>query len=160
VLVAEPIAGSSAAGEEAGVFLEAGMNELRSTTWGGKAPFDSATVPACSNGRARTLDHALRLSRHAGCHTQRWSPSGEPSHIQEESAMNRSISLSLTLAVALASQLALGGCTKKEDVNTVPTADTGASSAMSSSSTPMDSISSASAVAGSGADAAASAASQ
>ncbi len=62
--------------------------------------------------------------------------------------MNRSISLSLTLAVALASQLALGGCTKKEDVNTAPTADTGASSAMSSASTPM------------GADTAASAASQ
>jgi hypothetical protein len=88
-------------------------------------------------------------------------------NIQEEFAMNRSITLSLTLAVALASQLALGGCTKKEDVTTAPTADTtasapdtGASSAMSSASTPMDSISSASAVAGSGADAAASAASQ
>ena len=38
------------------------------------------------------------------------------STLQEESAMNRSISLSLTLAVALASQVALGGCSKKEDV--------------------------------------------
>ncbi len=34
--------------------------------------------------------------------------------------MNRSITLSLTLAVALASQVALGGCTKKEDVATPP----------------------------------------
>jgi len=71
--------------------------------------------------------------------------------------MNRSIPLSLTLAVALASQLALGGCSKKDDVTTSPTADVAASapdmsasSAMSSASTaPMDSISSASAVAGS-----------
>ncbi|HEY9023573.1 MAG TPA: hypothetical protein VIP05_04670 [Burkholderiaceae bacterium] len=72
--------------------------------------------------------------------------------------MNRSITLSLTLAVALASQFALGGCSKKEDVNTPP-ADTSASAAsapdLSSSasvgtaSAPMDSISSASAVAGS-----------
>jgi len=68
--------------------------------------------------------------------------------------MNRSITLPLTLAVALASQFALGGCSKKEDVNTPP-ADTSASAAsapdMSSSasvgtaSAPMDSISSASA---------------
>jgi hypothetical protein len=49
-------------------------------------------------------------------------------NIQEESAMNRSISLSLTLAVALASQVVLGGCTKKEDVNT-PSADTSTSAA-------------------------------
>jgi hypothetical protein len=77
--------------------------------------------------------------------------------------MNRSIPLSLTLAVALASQLALGGCSKKEDVNSPSAADaaasapdTGASSAMSSASAaPMDSISSASAVAGSDAASAA-----
>ena len=69
--------------------------------------------------------------------------------------MNRSIPLTLTLAVALAAQVALGGCSKKEDVVT-PTADTTASapdaSASSSmtaaSAAPMDSISSASAVAG------------
>ncbi len=78
--------------------------------------------------------------------------------------MNRKISLSLTIAVALASQVALGGCSKKEDVVT-PTADvtasapdTGASgSMMAASAAPMDSISSASAVAG--ADAASAAAS-
>ena len=76
--------------------------------------------------------------------------------------MNRMIPLSLTLAVALASQLALGGCSKKEDVTTPPTdtaasaPDMSASSSMGSASVPMDSISSASAVAGS--DAAASAA--
>ena len=73
--------------------------------------------------------------------------------------MNRSISLTLTLAVVLASQVALGGCNKKEDVNAP--ADTSASSPGTSSlgaaSTPMDSISSASAVAG--ADAASAAAS-
>ena len=79
--------------------------------------------------------------------------------------MNRSMSLPLTLAVVLATQVALGGCSKKEDVNTPP-ADVPASAAsasdMSSSATvgtasaPMDSISSASAAAGS--DAAASAA--
>ena len=73
--------------------------------------------------------------------------------------MNRSISLSLTLAVALA---ALGGCSKKEDVTTPPVdtaasaPDLGASSNTGMASAPMDSISSASAVAGS--DAAASAA--
>jgi hypothetical protein len=82
-------------------------------------------------------------------------------HIQEESSMNRSISLSLTLAVALASQLALGGCNKKEDVAPTDSAasapDMTASSSMSATSAPMDSISSASAVAG--ADAASSAAS-
>ena len=48
---------------------------------------------------------------------------GAALNIQEESAMNRSISLSLTLAVALASQVALGGCSKKEDVSTT-SADT------------------------------------
>ena len=65
--------------------------------------------------------------------------------------MNRSISLSLTLAVALASQVALGGCSKKEDVSTTPTSDSTASApgAMGTASTPMDSINSASAVAGS-----------
>ena len=76
--------------------------------------------------------------------------------------MNRTIPLSLTLAVALASQVALGGCSKKEEVGTPP-GDTaasapymGSSGALGASSAPMDSISSASAVAGS--DAAASAA--
>ena len=70
--------------------------------------------------------------------------------------MNRSIPLSLTLVVALAAQLALGGCSKKEDVVTPPTdtaasaPDMSASAGMSAASTaPMDSISSASAVAGS-----------
>ena len=69
--------------------------------------------------------------------------------------MNRMIPLSLTLAVALASQLALGGCNKKEDVTTPPTdtaasaPDVSASGSMSATSAPMDSISSASAVAGS-----------
>ena len=65
--------------------------------------------------------------------------------------MNRSIPLSLALAVALASQVALGGCSKKEDVTTAP-ADAAASApdmsassaAMTSASAPMDSISSAS----------------
>jgi hypothetical protein len=74
--------------------------------------------------------------------------------------MNRSIPLSLALAAALASQFALGGCTKKEDVAT-PSVDATASApagTMASSAAPMDSISSASAVAG--ADAAASAAAQ
>ena len=76
--------------------------------------------------------------------------------------MNRSISLSLTLTVALAAQIALGGCSKKEDVTTPPVdtaasaPDLGASSSTGMASAPMDSISSASAVAG--ADAAASAA--
>ena len=77
--------------------------------------------------------------------------------------MKSSISLSLTLAVALASQLALGGCSKKEDVApTTPDASTaasapdmGASSTMGVASAPMDSISSASAVAGSDAASAA-----
>jgi hypothetical protein len=83
---------------------------------------------------------------------------GAAVNTQEESAMNRSIPLSLTLAVALASQVALGGCSKKEDVS-VPPADTsasaasapdlGASATMGTASSPMDSISSASAVAGS-----------
>ena len=74
--------------------------------------------------------------------------------------MIRSISLPLTLAVVLVSQLALGGCNKKEDVNTPPTdtaasaPDTGASGSMGTASAPMDSISSASAVAGSASDAA------
>ena len=40
--------------------------------------------------------------------------------------MIRSISLPLTLAVVLVSQLALAGCNKKEDVSTPPT-DTAAS---------------------------------
>ena len=74
--------------------------------------------------------------------------------------MNRSISLPLTLAVVLASQVALGGCNKKQDVTTSP--DTGvsapATTGMGASSAPMDSISSASAVAGSDAASAASAA--
>ena len=77
--------------------------------------------------------------------------------------MNRKLTLTLTLAVALASQLALGGCNKKEDV--VPSVDTTASAPyaasggmMAASAAPMDSISSASAVAG--AEAAASAAAQ
>ena len=64
--------------------------------------------------------------------------------------MNRSIPLSLTLAVAL---VALGACNKKEDVTSTPPADTTASapgtSSMGTASAPMDSISSASAVAGS-----------
>ncbi len=89
---------------------------------------------------------------------------GAAFNIQEESAMTRSITLSLTLAVALASQVALGGCSKKEDVNNPPAdtstsaasaPDTSASSTMGASSTPMDSISSASAVAGSDAASAA-----
>ena len=66
--------------------------------------------------------------------------------------MNRSISLTLVLVAALASQVA---CSKKEDVTT-PSADatasapdSSASSAMmAASAAPMDSISSASAVAG------------
>jgi hypothetical protein len=78
--------------------------------------------------------------------------------------MNRSIPLSLTLAVALAAQVALGGCNKKQDVtpastdNAASAPDMTASSSMGATSAPMDSISSASAVAGS--DAAASAASR
>ena len=62
--------------------------------------------------------------------------------------MNRSISLPLTLAVVLASQLALGGCNKKQDVAT-PTTDTAASApdmsasgSMSAASAPMDSAAS------------------
>jgi hypothetical protein len=78
----------------------------------------------------------------------------------EETAMNRKLTLTLTLAVALASQFALGGCSKKEDIT--PAADTSASApsgnTMAASAAPMDSISSASAVAG--ADSAASAAVQ
>ena len=79
--------------------------------------------------------------------------------------MNRSMSLSLTLAVALASQVALGGCSKKEDVTTPPVdtaasaasaPDLGASGTMGMASSPMDSISCASAVAGSDAASAAS----
>jgi hypothetical protein len=64
--------------------------------------------------------------------------------------MNRSISLSLTLAVVLASQVALGGCNKKEDVNapTDSSASAPATTSMGTASAPMDSISSASAVAG------------
>jgi hypothetical protein len=79
----------------------------------------------------------------------------------KESVMIRSLSLSLTVAAVLASQLALGGCSKKEDVNTPPAdtaasaPDLGASSAMGTASTPMDSISSASAAAGSDAASAA-----
>jgi hypothetical protein len=89
---------------------------------------------------------------------------GTAVNTHEESAMNRSISLSLTLAVALASQVALGGCSKKEDVTTPPVdtaasasaPDLGASGTMGMASSPMDSISSASAVAGSEAASAAS----
>ena len=75
--------------------------------------------------------------------------------------MNRMIPLSLTLAVAVATQLALGGCNKKQDVTTTPSdtaasaPDLGASGSMGSASVPMDSISSASAVAGSDAASAA-----
>jgi hypothetical protein len=54
--------------------------------------------------------------------------------------MNRSIPLSATLAVVLVSQVALGGCNKKEDVNTSP--DTAASApatgSMGAASAPMD----------------------
>ena len=77
--------------------------------------------------------------------------------------MNRSMSLSLTLAVALASQVALGGCSKKEDVNTPPAdmpasgasaPDLSSSASVGTASAPMDSISSASAAASAGAMAA------
>jgi hypothetical protein len=61
--------------------------------------------------------------------------------------MSRSIPLSLTLAVALAAQVALGGCNKKEDV-TAPSTDTAASapdmsasSSMGAASSPMDNAS-------------------
>ncbi len=80
--------------------------------------------------------------------------------------MIRSISLPLTLAVVLVSQLALAGCNKKEDVSTPPTdtaasaPDMSASSSMGATSAPMDSISSASAVSGSAASDAATAASR
>jgi hypothetical protein len=63
--------------------------------------------------------------------------------------MNRSISLPLTLAVVLASQLALGGCNKKQDVNTPPgdtaasAPDMSSSSSMGVASAPMDSASAA-----------------
>lgn len=76
--------------------------------------------------------------------------------------MIRSISLPLTLAVVLVSQLALAGCNKKEDVSTPPTdtaasaPDMSASGNLGAASPPMDSISSASSVAGSAASAAAS----
>ena len=56
--------------------------------------------------------------------------------------MNRSMTLSLTLAVAFASQLALGGCSKKEDVATPP-ADTPASAPDMSASASTGSASSA-----------------
>ena len=71
--------------------------------------------------------------------------------------MNRSMSLPLTLAVVLASQVALGGCSKKEDVNTPPAAsapDMSSSASVGTASAPMDSISSASAAASAGAMAA------
>jgi hypothetical protein len=65
-------------------------------------------------------------------------------HIQEEFVMNRSISLPLTLALVLASQLALGGCNKKQDVG-APANDTAASAPdMGAASAPMDSGSGAS----------------
>ena len=49
--------------------------------------------------------------------------------------MYRSTTLSLTFAVALASQLALGGCSKKEDVNvSTPPTDTSASAPSMSAS--------------------------
>lgn len=70
--------------------------------------------------------------------------------------MNRSISLPLTLAVVLVSQVALGGCNKKEDVNTsTDNAASAPATSMGSTSAPMDSISSASAVAGANAASAA-----
>jgi len=77
--------------------------------------------------------------------------------------MNRSITLSLASATALAAQLALGACSKHEPVSTdagatAPSMSASAPDAMAASAAPMDSISSASAVAG--ADAAASAAAQ
>ena len=81
--------------------------------------------------------------------------------------MIRSISLPLTLAVVLVSQLALAGCNKKQDVGGTPSTDTAASapdmsasSSMGATSAPMDSISSASAVSGSAASDAATAASR
>jgi hypothetical protein len=68
-----------------------------------------------------------------------------PLNTQEESVMNRSIPLSLAFVVVLASQVALGGCSKKEDVGAAPpdtsasAPDTSASSAMSTgSAAPMD----------------------
>ena len=71
--------------------------------------------------------------------------------------MKRSISLPLALAVLLVSGVALGGCNKKEDINTSSDTLTSApATSMGSSSAPMDSISSASAVAGSNAASAAS----
>jgi len=72
------------------------------------------------------------------------APRRRSQHPQEESIMNRSIPLSLTLAVALASQLALGGCSKKEDVPP-PAVDAAASAPspmMAASGAPMDSASS------------------
>jgi len=74
--------------------------------------------------------------------------------------MNRSIPLSLALAVALASQVALGGCSKKEDVSPPPTDSAGSASGSmgAASSASMDSISSASAVAGAASQAASDAA--
>ncbi|MDP9125372.1 MAG: hypothetical protein M3N82_12370, partial [Pseudomonadota bacterium] len=105
-----------------------------------------------ADGAAAGVPDALSCVGRAACAAQ---------HIQEEFVMNRSISLPLTLALVLASQLTLGGCNKKEDV-AAPTPDTGASApdmsasgSMSAASTPMDSISSASAVAGSDAASAA-----
>ena len=82
--------------------------------------------------------------------------------------MIRSISLPLTLAVVLVSQLALAGCNKKEDVSSTPpptdtaasAPDMSASGGMGTASAPMDSISSASAVSGSAASDAATAASR
>ena len=80
--------------------------------------------------------------------------------------MTRSISLPLTLAVIVVSQLALAGCNKKEDVSTPPgdtaasAPDMSASGNMGAASAPMDSISSASAVSGSAASDAAMAASR
>jgi hypothetical protein len=74
----------------------------------------------------------------------------DPLNTQEESVMNRSIPLSMAFVVVLASQVALAGCSKKEDVGAAPpdtsasAPDTSASSAMSTASaTPMDSASAA-----------------
>jgi len=74
--------------------------------------------------------------------------------------MNRSTTLPLTLAVALASQLALGGCSKKEDVTTPPAdtsasaPDMSASASMGTASAATDGMGSASAAASAGAMAA------
>jgi hypothetical protein len=71
--------------------------------------------------------------------------------------MNRSTTLSLTLAAAFAAQLALSACSKHEPVSSDvggPSTSASAPDAMASSAVPMDSISSASAVAGSASDAA------